>query len=229
MRPLLLVTALALTACDSQPPPKTIDEINQFFRMADKAIGVAQKIGAGASTDDVQGAMQEMYSALAAARSQISEVTHQIAIGKYQGRGSIAPIDVSACIGAYTSSVHWLESETMRPNWVMGAVDCASKASTYFNAVPTRDGAAVAQAVGIIYPIVLVAHAKAGVAAGPWLQEYRSVNEAIIARLAPQCRELKGADSAGNEPVRYACASYEVAISVRPKLEALAAQLPTSP
>lgn len=229
MRTLLLAAALTLTACDSQPPPKTLDEINQFVRIADKAIGVVQKTGAGASTDDVQGAMQEMYSALDAARNQINEVTRRISVGKYLGRGSIDPIDLSTCIEAGISSVHWLESEAMRPSWVVSTAQCAINASTYFTAVSTDDGAIVAQAVGIIYPIVLVANAKVGLPAEPWLQNYRSVNESIIARLAPKCRERKGANSAGSEQVRYACAAYEVAMAVRPKLEALVDQLPTSP
>jgi hypothetical protein len=228
MRTLLLAAALTLTACDSHPPPKTIDEINQFVRIADKAIGVVQKVGAGASTDEAQGAMQEMYSALDAAQNQINEITQRISTGKYLGRRSIDPIDVSACIDAYTSSVHWLESETMRTIWLVSALECAVNANTYFKAVPAHDAAAVAQAVGIIYPIVLAANVKAGVTARPWLQEYRSVNEAIVARLAPQC-ERKGGNSAGSEQVSYACVAYEVAMSVRPKLEALADQLPTSP
>jgi len=226
MRTLLLAATLALTACDSQPPPKTIDEIDQFVRIADKSIGVVQKIGAGASTEDVRAAMQEMYAAFDAAQNQINEVRHQITVGKYLGRGSIDPIDVSACIGAHTSSVGWIESETLRPIWVMSALECAINASTYFEALRADDGAAAAQAVGIIYPIVLVANAKVGLEVVPSLHEYRSINEAIIAKFAPTCGQQKNVSPARNEQVRYACAAYLVAMSVQPKLETLVNQLP---
>jgi hypothetical protein len=229
MRTLFLVAVLTLTACDSQPQPKTIDEINQIIRIADKSIGVVQKIGAGASTADVQGAMRELYATLDAARSQVDEITLRVTVGEYLGRGSIDPINVSACISAHAASVHYLEHESTRPTWVMNVGECAIKASTYFGAVSSDDGAAVALAIGIIYPIALVANVKAGLTAGPWLQQYRSVNETIVTRLAPQCRERKAPNSAGSEQVRYKCAAYEVAMSVRPKLEALADRVATSP
>jgi len=226
MRTLFLAAAFTLTACNSepQPQPKTIDEINQIVRIADTAIAVVQKIGTGAPTTDVQGAMEEMSAALDAARNQIHEVTHRVGIGKYLGRGSIDPINVSACIDQYTISAPPIEQI---PVTLLPISMCAISANTYFGAVSGDDGSAVALAVGIIYPVALVANANAAglKGGGVWLQQYRSVNEAIVARLAPKCRP----HSAGTEQVRYDCAAYEVAMSVRPKLEALADQVPTSP
>jgi hypothetical protein len=231
MRTLILAAALTLAGCDSRPPaqPKTIDEINQIVGIADQAVSVAQKIGAGASTADVQGATQEMYAAIDAAGKQINEMTQRIAAGKYLGRHAIDPMDVSTCTGALTSSVRWLESETMLPHLMTNAVECGINARIYFEDVSSDDGAAVALAIGIIYPIALAASVKAGLEIEPSLQEYRSVNEAIVARLAPKCRERNGASSAGSEQVRYECAAYEVAMSVRPKLETLADRRPITP
>jgi hypothetical protein len=231
MRTLILTAALILTACDSRPPaqPKTIDEINQIVAIADKAVSVTQRIGAGASTAEVQGALQEMYAAIRAAGNQISEMTQRITTGKYLGRHTIDPIHISACTDALISSAGWLESELMLPHLMMNAMDCGINARIYYEDVSSDEGAAVALAMSIIYPLALVAHVKAGLEIEPSLQEYRSVNEAIVARLAPKCRERNGANSAGSEPVRYECAAYEVAILVRPKLETLADQRPITP
>jgi len=148
----------------------------------------------------------------------------QVGIGKYLGRGSIDPINVSACIDQHTISAPPIEQI---PVTLLPISMCAINANTYFGAVSGDDGSAVALAVGIIYPVALVANANAAglKGGGVWLQQYRSVNEAIVARLAPKCRP----HSAGTEQVRYDCAAYEVAMSVRPKLEALADQVPTSP
>ncbi|GFE84924.1 hypothetical protein GCM10011487_69240 [Steroidobacter agaridevorans] len=225
MRTLILAAALTLAACDSRPapPPMTIGEIDQIVGIADKAIGAVQKMGAGAPAADVAASMREMYAAIDAARGQINGITQRIGGGKYLGRHSIDPLDVSACTRSVIFSVQGLESETMRPPLVMSALECSIDASVYFEDVPAESGAAVALAMGIIYPIALVANVKAGLDIEPSLQEYRSVNEAIIARLAPKCRERKG-----GEQVRYECAAYEVALSVRPKLAALADRMPTT-
>ncbi|WP_129647840.1 hypothetical protein [Peristeroidobacter agariperforans] len=229
MRTFILVAALTLTACDSRPPPKTLSEINQIVGIAEQAIGVVQKIGAGASTADVKEAMQEMYAAIAAADGQINEITQRIGGGKYLGRHSIDPLDVSACTRSLAFGVQGLESQIMLPPLVNSAVECGINARIYYEDVSTSAGAAVALALGVIYPIVLVANVKAGVPAGPPLQEYRSVNEIIIARLTPKCRERQQSRSAGGAQVRYECAAYEVAMAVQPKLEALGNQLPTTP
>jgi hypothetical protein len=229
MRNLFLLAALTLTACDSQPPPKTVAEINQFVSIADTAIGLVQKTSAGASTADLQAATQEMYVALDVARSQIDAILGEVTVGKYLGRGSIDPIHLSACIGANTAGMHFLEIESTRPAGVMNIVQCAVQAKIYFQSLSGDDGAAAALAIGVIYPIALVANAKAGMMPGPWLREYRSTNDAIVARLAPKCRERTGVTAAGSEQVRYRCAAYEVAMSVQPKLAALANQVAMPP
>jgi hypothetical protein len=230
VRTMLLAAALTLTACDSQPP-KTIDEINQIVRLADEAMGVAEKIGRGASSADVHEALAAMNLALGAAQKQINEIASRVSVAKYLGRGSIDPRDVTVCIDASVTSAASIEqmSIDMLAPWLMQVVECANKSRTYFDAVSGDDAAAVALAISVIYPIKLVGEAKGGLAAEPaLLEDYRSANEAIVARLAPKCRERKGAGSAGTEQVRYECAAHEVAISVQPKLDALAAQLTTS-
>ena len=194
-------------------------------------MSVAEKIRTGAPTADIHEATGEMNVALDAARKQINEIMRRVSIAKYQGKGSIDPRDVSACVDgslATAASIEQAPMDVLAP-WLMEVVECASKSSTYFEAVSGEDAAAVALAVSVIYPIRLVGEAKAGVAGESALEDYRSINEAIVAKLAPKCRERKGAGSAGTEQVRYECAAHEVAMSVQPKLEALAAQLATSP
>jgi len=230
VRTMLLAAALTLTACDSQPP-KSIDEINQIVRVADEAMDVAEKIGRGASTADVHEALGAMNLALGAAQKQIYEIESRVGIAKYLGRGSIDPHDVSACIRTSVTSAASIEqmSSDMLALWLMQTVECASKSRTYFDAVSGDDAAAVALAISVIYPVKLVGEAKGGLAAEPaLLEDYRSANEDIVAKLAPKCRERQGAGSAGTAQVRYECAAHEVAMSVQPKLDALAARLTAS-
>jgi hypothetical protein len=232
MRILLLATMLTLAACGSQPPPKSVDEINQLVGIAEKAIGVTQKIHAGAPDADVQAAMQELFTALDTARNQTEDIMRQVAAGKYLGRHSIDPMDdVSVCVGAHLAEVSSLEqmSPTTVSLWTLDVGRCAVYASTYYQSVSANDGAAAALAVSIIYPVTLAAHAKAGRTSGSWLRHYLSINENIITRLEPQCGEKKNTASGADEPVRYECAAYAVAMVVRPKLQALATQMPTSP
>jgi hypothetical protein len=231
MRILLLATMLTLAACNSQQPPKSADEINQLIAIADKAISVAQKIGMGAPEADAQEATREMYAVLDTARNQTEEILHQVTVGKYLGRGSIDPIDVSACIASHIVETHSLEemSPSLVQLWSMDVGQCAINADVYFQALSPSDGAAIALALGIIYPVALVAKARAGFDQGNWLKQYRSSNEAIIAKLGPRCGESKAANSSEAKHVSFGCAAYEVAMAVQPKLRALAEQVPASP
>jgi hypothetical protein len=227
MRKMLLAAALTLTACDSEPP-KTVDEINQIIRLPDTAMSVAEKIGTGAPVADVDAAMSQMKIAFEAAEKQINEITRRVRTAKYQGRGSIDPHDVWGCIvtslggerfvfaGPDLETALWLNSTSM----------CAINAKTYLESASGEDAAAFALAVSVLYPIVLTGYAKAGLPVPAALENYRSANQAIITKLASRCGER---NSAGTAQVRYECAAHQVAMSVQPKLEALAAKLPTSP
>jgi hypothetical protein len=226
MRAMLLAAILVLTACDSQPP-KTRGEINQIIRLADAAMGVLEKTGQGAPEADVREAMEEMTVALDAARDQIHAITQRVGAAKYYGRGSIDPIDISSCIDASlleAASIAHLPVELLSP-WLSSLITCTSKTDAYLTGASGEDAAAVALAVSALFPISLVAQAKAGFEAVPSLQRYRSANEAIVATLASTCGKR---DGGGTEQVHYKCAAYEVAMSVQPKLEALAARLPKS-
>jgi hypothetical protein len=228
MRPILLAAALTLTACDSEPP-KTVDEINQIIRLPDTAISVAEKIGTGAPAADVDAAMSQMRMALDAAQEQIRQVTRRVGASKYQGRGSIDPINVSACIEGSLPGAGSIEAAP--PNldhalWLNSTTMCAIQAKTYLEGASGEDAAAFALAVSVMQPIVLIGVAKAGLPVAAALENYRSANQSIITKLASRCSERK---RAGTAQVRYECAAHEIVMSVQPKLEALAAKLPTSP
>lgn len=227
MRILLLMTMLTLAACGSQLPPKSVDEINQLVAIAEKAIGATEKFNARAPDADTHAAMQELFTALNTARNQTDEIIRQVAASKYLGRHSIDPMDdVSVCVRANLASAYSIEemSETSVGLWALGDLgECAMNATIYYESVSVDDGAAAALAVSVIWPITIVAKAKAGFRKG-WLQGYLSVNEQIITRLERECRGEKNTASAGNQAVRYECAAYAVAIAIRPKLQALASQ-----
>jgi hypothetical protein len=216
MRTVFLAAALTLTGCDSQPP-KTHDEIAQFVRVADEAMGVAEKTGSGATEAEVQEALGNMTAALDAARTQVAGITRRIAVANYHGTGSIQPRDVAACID---TSVATAASFAQMPMDALASalieiVDCASKTSAYFQGASGEDAAAVGLAVSFIYPIRLAGEAKGGLSTAPALQAYVAANEAIVAKLAPHCPERK------EQPVRYECSPHAVALAVRPRLASL--------
>ena len=230
MRMRLLAAVLTVAACDSQPP-QTIEELDRIVTLADAAIGTTQKIGTGAPTADIHEAMQKMNTALDAARPQIEEITRRVSIAKYYGRGSIDPRDVSVCVRVINSTAPSIEQMSMDvlAVWVSKFAECASEADTYLEAASGEDAAAVALAVSVIYPIKLVTEVKIGLDAEPALANYRSANEAIIAKLAPKCPERNRARAAETKQMSYECAAHDVAMSVQPKLAALEAQLSKSP
>lgn len=178
---------------------------------------------------DVDAAMSQMSIAFDAAEQQINEITRRVRIAKYQGRGSIDPHDVWACIAESLGGKRFVMAgrDLETALWLNDASMCAINANIYLEKASGEDAAAFALAINVIHPIVLVGHAKAGglpVAAA--LENYRSVNQTTVAKLASRCGKR---NSAATAPVRYECAAHEVAMSVQPKLEALAAKLPTSP
>jgi hypothetical protein len=226
MRIMLLAAVLLIAACDSQPP-KTAVDVNQIIRFTDEAMHVTRKISAGAPAADVHAAMERMNVGLNAAHAQIEAVARRISVAEYHGRGSIDPLDLSLCIDpvvTYAPMLERMQSE-MRVLWHARTFECVSKATNYFETVSGADAAAVALAMSVLEPILMVAEVQAGMPAESRLQNYRSNSQAILAKFASEC----GAQPAGTEQMSYECAAYEVAKSVEPKLATFAAELPAPP
>ena len=225
MRILLLTMMLILTACGSRQqsyPPKSADEINQLIGIADKALDVVQKVYAGAPAADVQEATIEMRSALDAAREQTDEILRQAADVDDLGEGTEDPMGVSRCINSHLMQIHDIENTSRLATlaWSADVAQCASAAIVHFQSVPPGDSGALALALNIIDPIMLVAGVRSGMKKGA-LTHYLDSNERIIAKLGAQCGEKTGkASEAGH--VSYQCAGYEVAMAMRPKLQPLA-------
>jgi hypothetical protein len=102
----------------------------------------------------------------------------------------------------------------IRAPWMMRASECRGRATTYLEAVSGEDAAAVALAISVLEPILMVAEVQAGMAAESGLENYRSSSQAILAKFASEC----DAHRPGTEPMSYECAAYEVARSVEPRL-----------
>jgi hypothetical protein len=231
MRILLLTSMLILTACGSRQqhyPPKSADEINQLIGIADKALAVAQKVHAGAPAAEVQEATIEMRSALDAAREQTDEILRQVADVDDLAEGTRDPMEVSGCISSQRMKIHDIEnmSGTAMRVWSTEVGQCAASAIVYFKSVPPGDSGALALALNVIDPIMLVAGVRSGMKRGA-STHYLDANESIIAKLGPECGEKTGKVS-GAGHVSYQCAGYEVAMAMRPKLQPLAdqAQMP---
>jgi len=232
VRTLLLAAMVTLAACGSQQqpdPPKSTDEINQLIAIADKAVGVAQKVYADAPAADVQGATREMLTALDNAREQIDEILRQVADLDHLGEGKQDPMGVSGCVGSHRTQIHDIEalSPTAASIWSMKVGQCAASAIVYFKSAPPGDSSALALALSIIDPVMLVAGARSGLRKGA-LVHYLESNESIIEKLGPACGDKTG-EAVGADAVSYQCAAYEVAIAVRPKLQPLAEQVKMSP
>jgi hypothetical protein len=225
MRIVLLVAVLVIAGCDSQPP-KTAADVNQIIRLADEAMHVVQKISAGAPAADVDAAVEQMNSALDAARAQMNAVGRRISVAKYYGRGSIDPRDLRVCIDSVINAplLGHMPAETRGP-LLMAAVECDGKLAAYFSLASGEDAAAVALAISVIDPLLMVGEAQAGIAAESRLQDYRSSSQEILAKLGSKC----GEHPAGAEQMSYECAAYEVARSIEPKLATFAAELPAPP
>ncbi|HKQ16394.1 MAG TPA: hypothetical protein VJT80_23450 [Steroidobacteraceae bacterium] len=224
MRIVLLVAVLVIAGCDSQPP-KTAADVNQIIRLADEAMHVVQKISAGAPAADVDAAVEQMNAALDTARAQIEAVGRRISVAKYYGRGSIDPRDLGACIDTVINTpLLGRMPNDIRGPLLMSTVECVSKMSAYFSLASGEDAAAVALAISVIDPLLMVAEAQGGVPAESRLADYRASSQEILAKLASEC----GDHPAGAEQMSYECAAYEVARSVEPKLATFAAELPTA-
>jgi hypothetical protein len=225
MRIMLLAAVLVIAACDSQPRTATVD-VNPIIRFTDAAMHVTRQISAGAPAADVHAAMEQMNVGLNAAHAQIEAIARRISVAKYHGRGSIDPLELSLCIDPVVSYAPMLErmQSEMRVLWHARTFDCVSKATTYFEIESGADAAAVALAISVFEPILMLAEVQAGMPAEFRLQDYRSNSQAILAKFESEC----GAHASGTE-MSYECAAYEVARSVEPKLATFAAELPTAP
>jgi hypothetical protein len=229
MRIMLLAAVLVIAACDSQPP-KTAADIDQIIRVADEAMHVTQIISAGAPAADVHAAMEQMSVALNATHKQIDTVARRISIGKYRGIGSIHPVDLSACIYSLVHDLPVLERMPIeiRGPWLMHTLECRSRAAAYFDTVSGEEAAAVALAISVIEPIMMVAEAQFGLGAESALESYRSSSQAIMEKLISKCGARKDEHRAITEQMSAECAAYEVARAIAPKLAKFAAELPKS-
>jgi hypothetical protein len=225
MRIMLLAAVLVIAACDSQPPKATVD-VNRIIRFADEAMQVTRKISAGAPAADVHAAMEQMNVGLDAAHAQIEVVARRISVAKYHGRGSIDPRNLSLCIDPVVTYAPMLERMQieMRVLWHARTLECVSDATSYFEIGSGADAAAVALALSVLEPILMVAEVHAGLPAESRLQNYRSNSQAILAKFVSEC----GAHPSATVQMSYECAAYEVARSVEPKLATIAAELPTT-
>ena len=213
MRIVLFAAMLLIAACDSQSPKASVD-VNHFIRVAHEAMHVTQQISAGAPAADVHAAMEQMTVVLNAAHAQIAAVARRISVAKYHGRGSIDPRDLSICIDpivTYAPMLERMQSE-MRVLWHERTLECVSNATTYFETVSGEDAAAVALAISVLEPILVMAEVQAGMPAESSLQHYRSSSQAILARFVSEC----GTPPAVVEQMSYECAAYAVARSVEP-------------
>jgi hypothetical protein len=222
MRALLITSMLFLAACSSQAPypAKSAAEVQQLIHLADVAFNVAQKVYAEAPAADVQEATRELPIAVAAAQGQIEQILKQVADVDHLAKGTEDPMAVSSCIRTHLLEIEDIErmSATTRMNWSMDVGQCAAFNIVYFKSAPPADSSVLALALSVIDPVLLVAKSRGGLKHGA-LAHYLEANDSILAKLGPQCEKSATAPGAGE--VSYQCAAYQIALTVRPKLQAL--------
>ena len=213
MRRALLATSLLLASCNTQlHQTRTENEIKAALDMADKAMNVTQKIGEGAPDADMRTMLEEVMTAgialLDATRSHRSAATTD-AVGRID---AFAAADVIAC--AQSSVIETLDlermPEPMRSRWAMDVNKCAARADSALRVVSSKEAIEeIGFAVNMVYPVALIAHAKAGLKTLPLVDAYRSANDTLIKRLAPECSSAQAAH----------LTSCEVALAVQAKLD----------
>lgn len=222
MRALLITVMLTLAACSSQAPypAKSAAEIQQLIQLADVAFNVAQKVHAEAPATDVQDATREMHTAIDAAQGQIEQILKQVASVDSLAEDTNDSLAVSSCIRSHLLEIEDIErmSATTRMNWSMDVGRCAAFNIVYFKSASPADSSVLALGLSVIDPVLLVAKTRGGLKNGA-LAHYLEANDNILSKLGPECEQIGTTPGAG--AVSYQCAAYQVALAVRPKLEAL--------
>jgi hypothetical protein len=221
MRLALLAGSLLLLSCSAQPhQTRTEKEIQAAIDMADKAMNVTQKIAEGASAADVQAMLKGVTAAaitlLDATRGHTTTPTRD----PVRHLEVFAAADAVAC--ARSSVIEFTDIERMSERllsfWATHLNECLALTDSKLSAVSSADAVEeIGFAVNMIYPVALVAHARAGFKILPVVNAYRSANETLLEKLAPRC-------SSAQADRLSACG---LVLVVRPRLDSWARTMTT--
>jgi hypothetical protein len=194
-------TAVVLAVGGTATPARAADAT-----WVNVVITVAQSLfGGGGGGGDLERAKQEIIAAVNSAKQEI--LNHIDAI---------ASADIRACAESATTLVAQIDNmdEFTLPIFALGAVDCATQSTAYFDAV--QDIAAadrIGMLMGEIYAIAMVGFTKLGFPATDLLDQLIRGYEAVVARLVPTCTEHKVSeyDDSGRPvytEIQYTCVAY---------------------
>jgi hypothetical protein len=222
MRLALLAISLLLSSCNAQlHQTRTENEIAAAIDMANKAMNLTQKILEGASTADVQAMLGEVTTAditlQDATRSHRPAATTD-AVGRVDAYASAAVVACAASAAIEFSDIERM-SERLLAHWALDLNKCLALADTHLSTVSSKEAIEeIGFAVNMVYPVALVAHAKAGFKTLPLVGAYHSANDTLIKRLAPRCSSAPTAR----------LTSCGVALAVQPRLDSWARTIATS-
>ena len=168
----------------------------------DIAVEVAISLysGSGGGGGDLERAKQEIINAVNASKQEI--LNHIDAI---------ASADVRACAQAGTLLISQIDAmdEYTLPVFMQNSVNCATLASSYFDAVQSLPAAdAIGKLIGEIYAIAMVAFVKVGFTTEELLDSLIRTYEAVVTKLAPTCREWKVREPGVPVEIWYECVAY---------------------
>ena len=177
----LLAVVVILPATARPANAVTLGTVEQVIDIANKGVTLVRNIlGGGVSDAELRGAVKQIIAAIEAAKMQI--------IGHID---AIAAAEVRACTRHHV--IEFADIELLRPDalqrWAQDATGCATLADSVLRAVTDKAAADnIGIALNVIGPIALAARARAGFRTFGLIDTLRGGNEAIVVKLAPDCR-----------------------------------------
>jgi len=183
------IAAVALTITvvlsGSVPPAQASSDPDgpntSLIDMIDLALSLVGRAGSGGVTPEALVAMtQDVINALNQAESAV--ITHIDAIAAAEVRG-----DAQHAVIEF-DDINSFADETLE-DWAIDVTGAATRAAAYLGAVSDpRAVDDIGYAVVTLYPIALVARARAGFGTTKLMADYRIALQKIVDKLAPSCR-----------------------------------------
>jgi hypothetical protein len=201
------VAAAALTIAvllpgTTQPAQANPDGPNtSLIDMIDLALSlVGRAAGGGVTPEALAGMTQDVINALNQAESAVVVHIDSIAAADVRSDARHAVIEFD--------DINAFGEETLE-DWAMDVTGAATRAATYLDAVSDmRAIDDVGYAVVTLYPIALVARARAGFGTTRLMADYRAALQKIVSKLAPSCRYYFPEPNAIPTIRAYTCTVY---------------------
>jgi len=196
--------AVAVVVPGHAAPARAVNlaTVGAVIEVASRAVTLVKNIlGGGMSDAALRAAVREIITAVESAKTEI--IAHIDAI---------AAAEVRACARHHV--IEFADINAFNPDvlqrWAQDATGCATLADSILRAVSDKAAADnLGLTLNVIGPIALAARARAGFSTSGLMATLRGGNEAIIPKLAPDCRETRLAEPGSPiVEIQYTCVAY---------------------